>query len=345
MGVRIGNDRNMIKKNASNSQAQRGFSDLVGIDFATTATKVVRLKQVKGDLQLAGIDLLPSVNLDGAPGRLDLPRNLTANYGCLSYTGKAAVVRMINTPLSEDGLDEESLRGLLNVGEDYRASAKIIKNGKGRQDSSMLAAAVPDSDARHLLGMFPAGPPAPASLEVAGLSFVSAFLHARGHECRDSSVCLLEAGESLSHFAFLNRGEVALVGKMPFGAKNIRNKLAADLGVDDELAASILDDRSINISASLSAVLDPFIKQISISKDFIERHQGNRLAKIYVSGGLSLMSSWTAEVGQLLQCETVDWSPLENLSYDSGTVSEEIELQATRFAAAIGAAIGGFEEQ
>ena len=38
------------------------------------------------------------------------------------------------------------------------------------------------------------------------------------------------------------------------------------------------------------------------------------------------------------------WSPLENIEYDPNTLGEEMETQITRFGAAIGAAIGGFEE-
>jgi Tfp pilus assembly PilM family ATPase len=271
---------------------------------------------------------------------------MVSYYGCLSYTGNAAVVRMVNTQLSaaEENVSEAKLRELLNVTDDFRVSARLIKKGKGRQDSSLLAAAIPADDVRFLLNMFPAGPPAPASLEVSGLAFVSAFLHARGSECKDSTVCLLETGETVSHFVFLNKGEVVLVGKMPFGALALRKKLSTDLGVDQELAASILSDRSINISSSLASVLDPFIKQITISKDFIERHQGCRVAKVYVSGGLSLLPSWGDELGQLLNSEIVHWSPLENIICDPEILTEDMTAQATRFSAAIGAAIGGFEE-
>lgn len=207
----------------------------------------------------------------------------------------------------------------------------------------MLAAAIPEDDIRFMLNMFPAGPPAPASLEVSGLSFVSAFLHARGKECSDSTVCLLETGETISHFVFLNKGEVVLVGKMPFGARTLRTQLSSDLGVDDDLASSILNDRSINISSSLSKVLSPFIKQISISKDFIERHQGNKVSSIYVSGGLSLLPSCNAELGQMLNSEIKRWNPLENITCDPEILTPEMQEQATRFSAAIGAAIGGFE--
>lgn len=335
-----------MNKSKSIKQGQRRLNDLVGIDFSTTATKVVRLKYAKGELCLAGLTLLPAVDFGVSQGRLELPRNLTANYGCMAYTGASAVVRMVNTQLPNgEEISESSLRELLNVTADYRVTARVVSAGKGRQDSSLLAAAIPDADACSILNMFPGGAPAPASLEVSGLSFISAFLHARGEESADSTVCLLEAGESISHFAFLKKGEVALVGKMPFGAQLLRKKLADDLGVDDELAASILSDRSINITSSLTSVLDPFVKQISISKDFIERHLGCRVSKIYISGGLSLISSWSEEVGQMLRSEIVPWSPLENITCDPGIIPEELSDQVTRFSAAIGAAIGGFEDQ
>jgi len=321
------------------------MTDLVGVDFSTTATKVVRIKLNKGEYSLAGLDLLPAVDFGETAGRLELPRNMTTYYGCLSYTSPAAVVRMVNTPMAanEEMVSESKLRELLNVTQEYRVSARLIKRGSGKQDSSLLVAAIPDDDARFLVNMFPSGPPAPASLEVSGLAFVSAFLNARGAECKDETVCLLEAGETISHFVFLHKAEVVLVGKMPFGAQTLRKKLAADLGVDDELAANILSDRSINISSSLKSVLDPFVKQISISKDFIERHQSSRISKVYVSGGMSLLPSWSTEVEEMLNTDVVSWSPLEHIEFDSETVPEDMQSQLTRFSAAIGAAIGGFE--
>ena len=136
-----------------------------------------------------------------------------------------------------------------------------------------------------------------------------------------------------------------LIGRMNFGSGTLRQRLAEDLGVDEELASSILNDRSINISSSISSVLEPFIKQVSISKDFIERHQSCRVGKLYVSGGLSLLPSWSTEVGQMLHDKAIPWSPLENISVEAGVLSDELNVEATRFSAAIGAALGGFEEQ
>ncbi|MDF7801280.1 pilus assembly protein PilM [Pontiellaceae bacterium B1224] len=335
----------MLKKIPSKGRAQSRCSDLIGVDFASTATKVVRLKQNKGTMTLSGLDLLPAVDFSAEPEKLQLPRNLSPNYGCLAYTGKRAVVRMINTQLAEGtgGLPKERIQELLNVTDEFRVSAKLIKRNSGRQDSSFLAAAIPDEDAAYLLKLFPSGPPAPASLEVSGLSFVSAFLHARGAECADSTVCIMETGENMSHFAFLTNGLVTLVGKLSVGANILREKVAEDLGLDNELAESILSDASINVSSTVVGVLAPFIKQISISKDFIERHQGQKISRIYLSGGLSLLPSWGIEVGKLLGTQVAYWSPLENIEYDSASIPSDMIKQATRFSAAIGAAIGGIE--
>lgn len=336
----------MIKKATRQNRTKKRFTDLVGIDFSTTDTKVVRLKQNKSDLALAGMDILPAVDFGLAANRVELPRTMTTNYSCLAYSGPAAVVRMVSAQMQsgEDTLPEKRIRELLNVTDDFRVSAQLITAGKGRHDSSLLAAAIPQDDLKFLLNMFPSGPPAPASIEVSGLAFISAFLHARRAECADHAVCLVDAGETMTHFVFLNKGEVVLVGKMPFGARTLRNRIASDLGVDEDIAESILSDRSINISASLTGAMDALAKQLTISRDFIERHQGFRVSKVYLSGGVSLYPNWTAEVGRMLNSEITLWSPFENIQCDDDTLPEEMKRQATRFAAAVGAAIGGFEE-
>ena len=335
----------MSKTNKNKGRPEKRFSDLVGIDFSTTATKVVRLRKSKGVCSLVGMDHLPPIDFNTLAAGLELPRNLMTHYACLAYSGPRSVLRMINAPLKEDdeALPEEKLRELLNVTDDFRASVKLIQRGKGRKDSSFLAAAIPKDDVQFIRNLFPAGPPAPASVEVAGLSFVSAFLHARGEACAHDSVCLLDTGETVSNFVFLNNNTIALVGRLSFGVKTFRSRIADDLGVDDELAASILSDRAIDISSSVRSVLEPFLKQLSISMDFLARHQGCRVSKIFVSGGMSLVPSWIEEVGNMLTAEVSAWSPLENIEYDPESIPSEMIEQASRFTAAIGAAIGGLE--
>ena len=115
------------RKMAKMNRPQVKTTDLVGIDFSTTATKVVRLKKGKEGIVLVGIDLLPAVDFGAPSQRLELPRNMLSYYGCLAYSGLPSVVRMVNAPLGEEeaALSDEKLRALLNVGEEYRVSAAL----------------------------------------------------------------------------------------------------------------------------------------------------------------------------------------------------------------------------
>ena len=193
---------------------------------------MVRLKQGKGGISLVGLDLLPPLDFSAEAERLQLPRNLSTNYCCLAYTGGPSVVRMINTHIDErEGvLPELKIRELLNVTEEFRVSAQLIKRGQGRQDSSFLAVAIPNKDAEYMMELFPSGPPAPASLEVSGLSFISAFLHARGEECADSTVCLFDTGETISHFVFLTNGSGDTRWENAGGCENAARKSSQGSG-------------------------------------------------------------------------------------------------------------------
>ncbi len=318
----------------------------LGFDFASTATKVVRLKRSGDSIILMNAALLPPVDFS-TPVCPELPRKMNAYYGCLCYSAKNAAIRVLHTPLrpNETEPSNDKLLELLSVNSDFRVASRLLQQGKGRQDSTLLGVAVPKADVDFFLSMFSAGPPAPASLEVSGLAAISAFLHARGAEFQNEVVCLIEAGENISTFAFLNRDELFLVGKYNFGLRSLRERLIRDLDVDGELAMTILKDRSINISSSLTGVQEAFIRQLSVSKDFVERHENCKITKTYLSGGLSLLSFWPQEIEQRLNISAQVWSPLENIRLSSAdAMPSELQDQATRFTAAIGAALGGLLE-
>lgn len=325
---------------------KKGYSDLVGIDFSPAATLVVRLKKTRSAISLVGLEQLPGVDLADDQATFHLEKHLAANYGCLTYSGENTVLRAVAAPLAEGeaGLSESALQDLLNIGDEFRVSAKLLQRGRGRQDSTFLAAAIPEKDTEAILRFFEVGAPAALALEVAGLSYITAFLYTRGAECQEESVCLIDSGEECSYFAFLQKGEVALVGKYVFGARQLRSKVMSDLGVDEELAMGILADQSINVSATIMEVMSPFMKQLSISKDFVERRFGSKITKVYVSGETGQLSTWVEVVEQMLHAKVIRWSPFENIEYDSELFDDTLRGNESRYVAAVGAALGGFEE-
>jgi len=335
------------KTKQASLRTQRKVLDLVGIDFSTTGTKVVRLKKIRGGgVSLVGMDILPPVDLTKTKCSLKLSKQLTTHYANVVYSGSEAMARVLNAPLptGEMMLSDKKLRESLHVSEEYRVSATILKKGNPRQDSMFLVAAVPNSIITSVLSSFETGSPAIASVEVAGVSFISAFLHANGKKVKDKAVCIVEFGESTTYFAFLNKGMVLLVGKFGIGAAMMRDKISADLGLDEDLTKTIILDRSIDVSSPITNVMMPILKQLSISKDFVERYQRCEISKLYISGGTDLLSCWTEEVSQFLQVDVVPWNPLENIHCEKGVIPKAFSHKTSSFAVAIGAAIGGLEE-
>ena len=92
----------MAGKVTAKKRAQRQLADLVGVDFSSTGTKVVRIKRGKSGLVLVGLDLLPPIEVSSKSDGVVIPRPLIANYGCLVYTVACSVVRMVNTQLEGD---------------------------------------------------------------------------------------------------------------------------------------------------------------------------------------------------------------------------------------------------
>jgi len=335
------------KTKQTSQRTQRKVLDLVGIDFSTTGTKVVRLKKTKGGgVSLMGMDILPAVDLTTTKCSLKLSKQLTTHYANVVYSGSEAMARVLNAPLpaGEIMLSDTKLRESLHVSEEYRVSATILQKGQGRKDSRFLVSAVPNSIITSVLSSFETGSPAVASVEVAGIAFISAFLHAHGKKMKDKVVCIVEFGESTTYFAFLSKGTVLLVGKFEIGAAVMRDKISKDLGVDEDLTKTIILDRSIDVSSSITNVMMPILKQLSISKDFVERYQTCEISKLYISGDTDLLSCWTGEVSQFLQVDVVPWNPLENIHCEKGVIPKAFSHKISSFSVAVGAAIGGLKE-
>ena len=185
----------------------------------------------------------------------------------------------------------------------------------------------------------------PHSLEVSALAVLTAFettfLNSRG----DDPVGMLEFGARTSCLALFNKGNLALVRLFDIGTDAIVDKVKASLGVDWATAAGIVQDGAFDITQPLYEALSPLVKQITVSRDFVERREDCRIRNVFVSGGLSQASGALNELASMLGTETAPWSPLDQLSVASGAIPEELVGQEWRFTAAIGACLATLEQQ
>lgn len=329
---------------------KRKISDLAGIDVGDSGVKVVRMQKSRDVVTLLAADILPPIARSpeetGAPFAAALPPRLRGRYACLTVPGQDSIVKLLSFP----GPFEPKMEGKLfeNLGlknpNAYRVGYKIAGDRGPRAESRVLAVAVPETELQAATGLLPTGVPAPYSLEVAGLATLTAFAHGPGQRHLSEAVGVIEFGASTSSFALFNRGTLAMVRRFGFGTNRLIDRLTESLGVDRDTAIGIVANNSFDIANTVNEVIETPVRQLVVSRDFVERRENCQVASLYVSGGLVLSHDAVDRIGATLGIEVHTWSPFENVKVADGAVPARLVGQDWRLASAIGACLGTFEE-
>lgn len=331
-----------LKTAVGAEQGKRRPANLLALDFATSGVKAIRLKKIKDRITLIAADILPPCRAE-AEERPELPKPLAAYYTALCATMDNVMLRVFNQALAEDEDIDKLVRENLSASNDYRVGGLVISRAKGKRDSSVLGVAVPEKTVQHYLSLFASGAPAPHSLELAGLASFSAFLFNRGAQTENQTVCLIETGSRYTYAAFLHRNQLQIVNRFDVGGDALLRQVQLTLGVDAEMAGTILSGGSVDVSAPVRQVLSPFAKQLSIYREFVERQNKSVLSAVYISGGLATAPCWQTAVKDVLGFVPQVWNPFEKIEIMPGSFPESLVGQEPRFAAAVGAALAGME--
>jgi Tfp pilus assembly PilM family ATPase len=329
---------------------KRGPRDIVGIDIGTTATKVVRIRTTGSETTLVGAAILPVVELSSylngeeVPS-FSLPAKLKARSVAIACTAQSAVVKLLSFPGAFEASNAGKLIGNLGLDDPdrFRIGFKVVIEGQRRQESRILTVAIPEVEAAIPVQLFPSGIPAPNSIEVSGLASMSAFLKTAA-EHSDGALGVIEFGATTSTYALFNRGVVALVRRFSFGSNMLLEKVAESLGVDVETAQGIVSDGSFDISSAVSEVMQPLIKQLMVSRDFVERRENCRITQMYVSGGLANSHDSLNSLRQAMDLEVHFWNPFDGLTVAKDAIASDLSGREWQFSAAIGACLATFEE-
>lgn len=331
--------------------------DVLGLDVARSGIKAARIRlSSDGKLALLGADILPGVILPKKPGEaagpvppLKLPKNLAAKYAALAVTGENAIVKLLSFPGRAETLgaelDTKVMEGMaLEDAANYRVNYLVLTEGQNKTECRALAVAVPEAEAKSAVMLLPTGIPTPHTIEVSGLAAMTAFLQSAGGKESDNAVGMLEFGSGASFFAVFNKKVPVLIRKFDVGSSLILEKVQESLGVDRATAEGILADGSFDISQQMGDVMDGFVKQIMVSRDFVERRENCRIAKVYVSGGATRSRDWLTELKSALGYDVSTWNPFDCLTVADGVLTENLKGQESRFAAAVGAALATLTE-
>ncbi|MFA7256189.1 MAG: pilus assembly protein PilM [Kiritimatiellales bacterium] len=332
-----------LKSAKSKELGRRRLANLLALDFATSGIKAVRLRKVKDLMVLAAVDILPPCSLESEEPPV-LPKPLAAYYTALCATMDNVMLRVFAQTLGEEEEDLEALvRENLSAASDYRVGGQILSRARGKRDSTVLGVAVPEKTVQNYLSLFSSGAPAPHSLELSGLAAFSAFLFTRGSQTENQTICLIETGARYTYAAFLHRNQLQLVNRFDVGGDSLQRQIQTALGVDADMAGTILSGGSVDVSSPVRQVLNPFIKQLSIYREFIERQNKSSLSAIYISGGLAESTYWQTAIKEVLGSIPQVWNPFEKIEIPPDIFPENLKGQESRFAAAVGAALAGME--
>ena len=330
------------QKTAAGKEQGRKPTNLLALDFATTGVKAVRLKRTKDRVTLAAADILPPCSLD-AEERPVLPKSLAAYYAALCATMDGVTLRVFSQILPEEEDIEALVRASLNAEEDLRVGGMVLSRAKGKRESTLLGISIPEKTVQRYLELFATSAPAPHSLELSGLAALSAFLYNCGEQTENQTVCVIETGARHTYASFLVRNQLQIINRFEVGGDSLVRQVQTALGVDADMAGTILSGGSVDVSSQVRQVFSPLTRQLSIYREFVERQNKSLLSAVYISGGLAVSPYWQTAIKEVLGFVPQVWNPFEKIEISPESYPENLKGQESRFAAAVGAALAGME--
>lgn len=320
----------------------RDYTDVLGLDLGGSGIKAVRLQLANQQVWVLAADILPAVSVSQEEGDdiapLSIPKPLKARHVAFAVSSGASQLKLLSFPAHSEKNVETHILELMGISDrsQYRIAYEPLT--ETRTEVRVLAVAIQEAAGRKLCRLCPEGKPAPCSIEAAGLASMTAFEKGPGLKHAEDCVAVIDFGMNGAVVSFYNRGALVLVRKLDFGAVNILSKLQDNLGVEQEVAMGILNDGSFDVSRVVHSALEPFLQQLVISWDFVERRENVHIHHLYACGGGSRLGLWAQELETATGKKPVLWNPFEDLSVQPGALPDRLKGQESRFAAAIGAA-------
>lgn len=341
----------LLNINAFIDRLKKGAApqEIVAVDFSQAETKCARLRQTNGKIQLVVADILPriqdgmSADQNNAHKLISLPTQLLCRCAALCLPGKNALIKLLNIPGHLDGSSEAKIRENMGIGAgDYRIGYKVLGYSHGRVETKLLTVALSESEIQRFLGCFSSGWPVPVAVELAGLAAINAFVNGYLDSCADESVGVVQLEDDVSFFAFIHKKEIVLIRKYDFGHDHMLSAIQSRLNVNRATAMNVASDQSFDISQMIKEVCDPFVRQMVISKHFVERRENCHVSRIFIPGATPASHRLAQEIHVASEAEVEQWDPSKAVIIQPEAIAPRLAGQYSLFAASIGAALGFF---
>ena len=327
---------------------KRVRNDVVGIELDAATARVVRVRHLGGAATLVAADILPRPAPPAAADQrqepLVLPHALQGMHAAIALTAPEVSVRLLSAPGGAGKVEQLAFSELLGLpeGADYRIGYEALP-ADGRGEQQVLAVGIPEALACRIPALFPRGLPAPASLQAGGAAALNCIARELADHHGDPCALAIQVGGDVTHLSGFYKGRLVLFRLCPFGHQAVLRSVQERLGIDEELVPGMLDDGLVDASESIGVVIEPFLKQLILAREFVERRRMCRIERIFLCGALLGAPHWKARIEATMGIEPTLWNPLATLAAAEGAQTVRVKGMEGRFAAAMGAALALLE--
>lgn len=318
--------------------------DVVAIEISPDEMRAVRMQRSRDGITIEAVlrteGYLLEDDGDSALAPLTLPTALRARHAGFTYSGSGAVAKAVTIAGSTGAITHASVAEAIGgVSRDtHRLGFRLLREGTRRQGNLILAAAIPESVAAACAHLLPTGRPGPYALETAPVSLMANFLGTSGN--KEASCACVHFDTHTTVFAFFSEGLPQLVRTLELGSNAVLARIQRKLGVDRETADDIVMAGAFDVSAPVGEIMAPLLRQLMLSRDFVERHGNPPVSSIHVCGGGILSSVFAEQLSATTRLEARTWNPFEGTTLRDGVLPEQDLHQEWRYAAAIGCGMG-----
>ncbi len=340
--------------------------DIVGIDVGSSAVKLVRLRESRGNFHLVNIGIMPlapetivdgaimdSTAIVGAIKNLMTGMKVKAKRVATSVSGHSVIIRKIMLPVMTDAELEASIQweaeqyipfDISEVNIDFQIIGPDVKDPS--QMNVILVAAKKDFVDDFVAVFIEAGLE-PMLMDIDCFAVENMFDYNYGF-VEDEVVALIDLGASATSVNVL-KGEVSVFTRdIQAGGNLLSEELQKRLGFSrEEAERAKLGDRDIaNVDADsideiLTDAIENLVQEVQRSLDFFTATSSeDRVSKVYLTGGVSSSEQVREALETRLGIPAERVNPFRNLTINEKEFdSEYLDAIGPMFSVATGLAM------
>lgn len=346
-------------------------SHFIGVDFGTSAIKVVELsyKNQKpflenyGWFDLSGISQTGNLNQEAMVSydekfKMALfsllkkinPAGKEVSVAIPGFSGLVVLVEFpnMNDEDVEKAIEFEARKYIPTSIEEVSISWEIIKKPKSdnveKMKTEVLLVAAPKKEIQRLSGFFEG-----TGFQVEAIE-LETFSIARSIAGREPGAHLIiDMGSRATNLILVNNGLVIANRTMDVGGNDITTTIAESLSISKQRAEIFKTEGKDFINERETAIVMPSLELLVAEARrmviaFKEKNRTMSVSSIILSGGSSKLQGIEKYFSSKLNVEVVRGSAIKNIAYDQ-KIAPFIEKIDTSFSVAIGLALRGIEAE